>query len=99
MSLDEVWLDVVYDEVTKDDLCIEDAVVSLLREIVRLRKQLAAAEEAARIVYAARRDGCALVPVSHALLSAEWSHEPMHLKLVKNEDGTHSMKIKTAHTQ
>lgn len=69
-------------------------VSDLLDAYDQLRAQLAAAEEAARIVYDARRYGCALVPVSHELLSAEWSHEPMHLKLEKNDDGTHLMKIK-----
>lgn len=43
MTRDEM-LDAVYDEVTANDTCVEDAVVSLLEEIVRLRGERDAME-------------------------------------------------------
>lgn len=49
MTRDEV-LDAVYDEVTAKDTCVEDAVVSLLEEIVRLRDILAALREPSEAV-------------------------------------------------
>lgn len=47
MTRDEV-LDAVYDEVTAKDTCVEDAVVSLLEEIVRLRGERDAMEGMSR---------------------------------------------------
>lgn len=55
MTRDEV-LDAVYDEVTAKDTCVEDAVVSLLEEIVRLRRILAALREPSEAVVKAVKE-------------------------------------------
>lgn len=56
MTRDEM-LDAVYDEVTANDTCVEDAVVSLLEEIVRLRCERDALRQQLAVVGVAAHGG------------------------------------------
>lgn len=69
MTRDEV-LDAVYDEVTANDTCVEDSVVSLLEEIVRLREAFATVEAEREQAYAVAQQNEATARKLNAILTA-----------------------------